>query len=145
MRLTSRREAMQSDILRVLQNAHQTLSAYDILAALREENPQLAPTTIYRGLKALCARGAVLRIESLNAFALRTTRDPNTPVILSICDDCGALRESVAPEVFTSLTAAAQHCGITPSHHVVEIHGQCDACGTAKIARTPKSTPMRHP
>ncbi|MGP9791221.1 hypothetical protein [Roseinatronobacter sp. NSM] len=49
MRVTSRGEAMQSDILRVLRNARQTLSAYDILAALRAQNPQLAPRPFIAG------------------------------------------------------------------------------------------------
>jgi Fur family zinc uptake transcriptional regulator len=139
-RMTGRGEAMQADILRVLRETGQALSAYDILATLRAGRPQLAPTTIYRALKALCARGEVLRIESLNAYAPRSTRDRQTPVILSICDECGTLRETVAPEVFTSLAAAAKHCGITPNHHVVEIHGQCDQCS----AVTPDTPSMRH-
>jgi Fur family zinc uptake transcriptional regulator len=139
-RMTGRGQALQADILRVLRGKGQALSAYDILAALREGQPQLAPTTIYRALKLMCARGDVLRIESLNAYALRSTRDPQTPVILSICDDCGTLRETVAPEVFTSLTAAAQHCGITPNHHVVEIHGQCDQCGATTLTPDTPST-----
>ena len=128
-RMTGRGEAMQADILRVLRGASQALSAYDILDALRADLPQLAPTTIYRALKALCARGDVLRIESLNAYALRQTEGGDQPVILSICDRCGALRESVAPDLVASLSAAAQHSDITPSHHVIEIHGQChDGC-----------------
>lgn len=133
MRKSTKGEAMQSDILYLLHGADQAMSAYDILAVLRKVAPRLAPMTVYRALKTLCANGQVLRIESLNAYAPRQTEDTDGPVILSICDKCGALRETVAPEVLVSLTRMARQSGIEPTHHVVEIHGQCSDCGTADL------------
>ncbi|MBL3570009.1 transcriptional repressor [Rhodovulum sp. BSW8] len=142
MRKTRKGEAMQSDVLRVLRGAEHALSAYDVLNALKTTAPRLAPATIYRALKALCASGQVLRVESLNAYAPRQSETMDAPVILSICDDCGALRESVAPELLVSLSDMARKAGIEPTHHVVEIHGHCTDCGASRqTGGSRKTTP----
>lgn len=149
MQRSAKGKAMQSEILCVLHGAEQPMSAYDLLAVLRRAAPRLAPTTVYRALKALCASGQVLRIESLSAYALRQTEPANGPVILSICDDCGTLRESAVPDLLASLAQTARQAGIEPTHHVVEIHGQCSDCSAAQPTKgcqqtAPDTVPKHH-
>ena len=119
---------MQSRVLELLKKRQRPVSAYDILHALRGPSAKLAPTTIYRALNALCARGEVHRIESLNAYAARRGTDPQAPVILAICDSCGALAESPAPDLLGALTNHARGAGFEPVRHVIELHGHCAAC-----------------
>lgn len=119
---------MQAVVLDLLKKRQRPVSAYDILHALRGPGAKLAPTTIYRALNALCARGEVHRIESLNAYAARRGTDPRAPVILAICDSCGALAETPAPDLLGALTAHARRAGFEPVRHVVELHGHCTAC-----------------
>ena len=119
---------MQAEVLAVLRSHGTPMSAYEMLGCLREENPRLAPPTIYRALAALTDRGSVHRLESLNAFiACRRDRHRQAS-ILSICDDCGWVEENVSADLLETLSGIAAQSGFAPARHVVEVHGQCAAC-----------------
>lgn len=120
---------MQEALLAVLRQHEQPQSAYALLAALRADNPKLAPTTIYRALDALSEQGLVHRIESLNAFTCRRHGDHTSDCIMAICDDCGVVEEQLAPKLIGALSAETAKSGFAPKRHVVEVHGSCAACG----------------
>ncbi|MEM1314746.1 MAG: Fur family transcriptional regulator [Pseudomonadota bacterium] len=133
--MTNRGEAMQSKVLAVLRRRRRPLSAYGVLRALQAEAPKLAPPTIYRALTALMARGLVHRLESENAYlACRAGADAKT-AILSICDDCGLVEETAAPELISDLDGIAGRSGFSPSRHVVEVHGRCAECRPPEAER----------
>ena len=122
---------VQADVLAILRSRRAPMSAYDILGCLREENPRLAPPTIYRALAALTDRGSVHRLESLNAF-IACQRDRHRQAsILSICGACGVVEENVSVELLKKLSGIAEKSGFTPARHVIEIHGQCASCESA--------------
>jgi Fur family zinc uptake transcriptional regulator len=125
---------IQADVLAVLRRHGGALSAYDVLAGLREAEPGIAPPTIYRALAALIARGRVHRLESLNKFmACRSGRHRQASV-LSICGDCGAVEESVAPDLPDLLSGIVGRSGFRPARHVIEIHGLCASCGGKEVS-----------
>jgi len=131
--MSKRGEELQAQVLAVLRRRRGPLSAYDILGEFREANPKIAPTTIYRALAALTERGRVHRLESLNAYiACQCDRHQHAPV-LSICDGCGAVEESVAPDVLKELSRVACKSGFAPTRHVIEVHGVCEACGAEEM------------
>ena len=125
---------MQADVLAILRSHRAPMPAYEILGCLREENPRLAPPTIYRALAALTDRGSVHRLESLNAF-IACQRDRHRQAsILSICGDCGdcgVVEENVSVELLKKLSSIAGKSGFAPARHVIEIHGQCASCESA--------------
>ena len=122
---------VQADVLAILRSRRAPMSAYEILGCLREENPRLAPPTIYRALAALTDRGSVHRLESLNAF-IACQRDRHRQAsILSICGACGVVEENVSVELLKKLSGIAEKSGFTPARHVIEIHGQCASCESA--------------
>jgi Fur family transcriptional regulator, zinc uptake regulator len=125
---------MQKAVFQVLEENEKPMSAYDILKVLRASHARLAPTTIYRALHALCARGRAHRIESLNAFAARRSTAPCEAVILSICEDCGAVEETAAADLLNEVVRSVGRSGFAPSRHVVELHGHCRACAKAGIS-----------
>ena len=124
---------MQADVLAVLRRCGRPLSAYDVLDELRESHPRIAPPTIYRALAALRERGRVHRLESMNAFIACQFDGHAQASILSICDDCGTVEESVAPELLEGLSSVAGRSGFRPSRHVIEIHGLCASCGAGQL------------
>ncbi len=128
-----RGEKMQADVLAVLRRRGGPLSAYDVLGKMREHHPKLAPPTIYRALAALTERGRVHRLESLNAFIACQCDRHAQASILSICDDCGAVEESVAPDLLKEISSVAGQSGFRPSRHVIEIHGLCATCGAGQV------------
>jgi Fur family zinc uptake transcriptional regulator len=120
---------MQSDVLAVLRRGRGPLSAYDVLGALRDAHPRIAPTTIYRALAALTERGLVHRLESLSAYVPCRCHSHGNASILSICGDCGVVEENVAPDLLRELSGVAGRSGFAPTRHVIEIHGLCASCG----------------
>ncbi|MEM6945753.1 MAG: Fur family transcriptional regulator [Pseudomonadota bacterium] len=118
----------QADVLSVLRQRGGPLTAYEVLGELRHSHPNISPPTIYRALSALRERGEILRLESLNAFIACQHRGTQHGAILSICDECGVVEESVAPDVLAELSKVAGRSGFSALRHVVELHGQCAAC-----------------
>ena len=127
-----RGEMVQAEVLAVLRRRRGPLSAYDILATFREANPKIAPPTIYRALSALMARGRVHRLESLNAYIACQCSGHRDASVLSICADCGAVEESVAPDVVRELSRVAGKSGFAAKRHVIEVHGVCETCGAGE-------------
>lgn len=132
--MVKRGERLQAAVLALLQARRSPLSAYDILHGLNSDHGRLAPTTIYRTLTALVASGAVHRLESRNAFVACQSRCAEAATIFTICDDCGAVEETASGDVLAALSAAAGKIGFEPARHIVEVIGQCAACGAARSA-----------
>ena len=126
-------EKTQVEVLAVLRQHRGPLSAYEVLGQLNQNHPKLAPATIYRSLAALTKRGRVHRLESLNAFIACQCDSHQHASILSICDDCGTVEESVAPDLLKTLSSIAGQSGFAPTRHVIELHGLCASCGTGDI------------
>ncbi|MEO0487353.1 MAG: Fur family transcriptional regulator [Pseudomonadota bacterium] len=123
-----RGEELQAQVVDAMDRASGPLSAYDILAALRDLNPKIAPTTVYRALSALTDKGVIHRLESLNAYMLCQCAEDAHQAIMSICDDCGTVEETVAPDVLATMSKVIGKSGFEPSRHVVEVHGTCADC-----------------
>jgi Fur family zinc uptake transcriptional regulator len=131
--MSRRGEAIRAEVLAVLRRRRRALSAYEVLGALRESHPKIAPPTIYRALAALTARGRVHRLESMNAFIACQCDRHMQAAILSICDACGTVEESVAPGLLEDLSSVAGRSGFRPARHVIEIHGLCASCGAGRV------------
>lgn len=127
-------EHIQSQIMTVLRTRRAALSAYDLLAALRPAYPRIAPPTVYRALTRLMERGEIHRLESLNAFIACRCTGGHDAAVMSICEDCGRIEESVAPDLFAALSALAGQSGFQSTRHVVELHGRCASCHTTTSA-----------
>lgn len=127
--MSERGKRTQAAVLSVLRQHGGALSAYQVLGRLRHAHPTISAPTIYRALAALAERGQVHRLESLNAFIARKHGCRDQAAILSICGDCGAVEESVAPDLLAELSRVAGRSGFSALRHVIEIHGQCASCG----------------
>ena len=70
------------------------------------------------------------RLESLNAFVACQCGEHHDDMILSICDACGRVEESLAPEIQGRLSRIAGQSGFVASRHVIELRGRCASCAT---------------
>ena len=104
------------------------MSAYKVLNELRAFNPKIAPPTVYRALNALAKSGQVHRLESMNAYVACRCEKHQHPPVFSVCDECGQVEESLAPEVVSALSNVTGISGFTPTHQVIELHGCCVSC-----------------
>ena len=131
--VSKRRERTRADVLAILRRHRRPLSAYAVLGELRQSNPKIAPPTVYRALAAFTERGRVHRLESLTAFiACRCERHHHASV-RSICDDCGTVEESVAPDLLRESSSVAERSGFAPMRHVIEVHGVSASRGGGQV------------
>ena len=121
---------MQAEVLEVLRQHGGPLSAYQLLDMLRAHHPKIAPPTVYRALATLIERGQIHRLESLNAYMACQCDGHDHGAVLSICDDCGAVGESIAPKIVADLSTLIGATGFAAARHVIEIHGRCADCDT---------------
>ncbi|MEM7378841.1 MAG: transcriptional repressor [Pseudomonadota bacterium] len=121
-------------VLTLLRRSRVPMSAYDLLAKLQNDNPKIAPPTVYRALKALIERGQAHKVESKKAYIACRCDAHEQPAIMAICNDCGVVEERVAPELMDTLSTLSEQSGFEPSRHVIEIEGLCGACGGANDA-----------
>tara|TARA_Y100001956_G_scaffold65618_1_gene66688 strand:+ start:4596 stop:5123 length:528 start_codon:yes stop_codon:yes gene_type:complete len=126
--MTKRGAKMQTAILTLLRSADGALSAYDVLHALQETHPKIAPPTIYNALAALAKAGSVHRVESLKAYVACQCTDAHHSSVLSICGECGTVEECIAPQIVQDLSGFVEETGFQPQRHVIEVHGKCSAC-----------------
>ncbi len=124
--------AFQDQVIAIMRNSSKPLSAYDILNKIREQNQKVAPPQVYRALTALTEDGVAHRLESLNRYMVCKCDSHDHPSVLSICDDCGEVEESVQPEVFSQISSVLEKTGFEVQRHVVEVHGTCSDCGESK-------------
>ena len=118
----------QKQVLAILRRDRKPHSAYDVLAELKKTNPKAAPPTVYRALAALMDHGSVHRLESVNAYIACRCEHGARAAVMSICDDCGEVEESPAPELLKALSSITGRSGFAALRHVVEIHGRCANC-----------------
>lgn len=130
----SKGERLQSQMLAIMQARTGPTSAYDLLGALQETNAKIAPTTVYRALASLTKQGRIHRLESLNAYVPCQCSDHEQASILSICDECGTVRESIAPKIMSDLSSILIETGFHAQRHVIEVHGHCSGCNEQATA-----------
>ncbi len=115
-------------VLELIWDNHDVSRAYDLLAALQEEDPKAKPPTIYRTLDFLLEQGFVHRIESLNAFVGCDHPEKRHEFQLLICTRCGLVQELHQPELSERLYNSARAQGFQPDRQTMEVHGQCADC-----------------
>ena len=120
----------QADVLDVLHKHDKPMTAYAILDRMKVTEPDLAAPTIYRALAALTDQGRAHKLESIKAFVpCRCDHEAAVPV-LAICGDCGTVEEHDGTGLLSELSAIASQSRFNSTRHIVEIHGQCQACAT---------------
>ena len=132
--MKSRKEKWQVAILEILKTNEKPMSAYDILGELRNDNPRIAPPTIYRTLSDLVEKGRAHRLESLNAYIACKNHKHDESAVITICEDCGAVHEYVATDVLKALSNVIAHSGFATLRHVIELQGVCENCGFEQIS-----------
>lgn len=125
-------------VLDALAESGRTMSAYDILDAVRGSGVR-APAQVYRALDKLCQRHLVHRIESMNAFVACAHEHDDEPadpehlpehevVGFCICEDCGDVAELPLDSRLTRLDALTGSTGFEARELTFEVKGLCKDC-----------------
>ncbi|MCF7200526.1 zinc uptake transcriptional repressor Zur [Pseudomonas oligotrophica] len=124
--------ALRKRVLELVWQSHRPLGAYDILAALSEQDGRrAAPPTVYRALDFLLENGLVHRIASLNAFiGCSHPEHPHQGQFL-ICRQCHTAIELEQPSIAQAIEAAAATVAFSVEAQTVEVVGLCAPCRSA--------------
>jgi len=115
-------------ISQALREVRRPMSAYDLIERLRDQGIS-APTTVYRSLNRLMAKGYVHRLESLNAFVCCVRDGRHDAAVFAICEGCGAVEEFADEVVAARLSDWARATGFALEHATIELRGRCPSCG----------------
>lgn len=104
-------------------------SAYEITRVAAQQGSPLSAMQAYRVLERLIHRGQVMRIETLNAYALA----PDQGSGFVVCRRCRTARTIILPDRKPDMRALCGTIGFSLSTMVVEASGLCAPCmGTLK-------------
>ena len=125
--LLARAYPNDGEILKILSNHKNPMSAYDILGELRHKGAGAikAPTQVYRALERLMKDGEVHRVAALNAFVRCSCTHSGSAAGFIVCVDCGTVKEFDAkPAAFARATPKG--FVVAPANY--EISGTCKDC-----------------
>lgn len=116
-------------ILDLLTVAARPQTAYQLREALsRRCRKDVKPATVYRALKALCAAGIVVRIESGNCFTLCHHIGQAHQHAFLVCQKCGTVREIADHAAGAALRRSARETDFQINRQILELHGLCRDC-----------------
>ena len=115
-------------VLELVWRSHRAVKAYDLLAALGDDEGAAKPPTVYRTLEFLMELGLVHRIDSLNAFVGCPQPDRRHSAQFLICGGCGEVSEMSAASIDRAVADQATGSGFALSRQIIELHGKCPQC-----------------
>lgn len=125
VRLTPQRR----EVLKLIAQQNNAISAYDLLDLLKISEPQAKPPTVYRALDFLLEQGFIHKIESTNSYILCHHFDnPTHTSAIFLCHTCNSVTEKPTDGIEFALQQLALETGFELQHSVVEAHGICQKC-----------------
>ena len=129
LRLTDKR----SNVLKILLQAVEPLSAYDIADRYRVSiGESLSAMSAYRMLDFLLQAGLVHKLETTNQYVacshITCDHEHQVPQFL-ICDRCHTVKEvGLRKQLLNELKASIENTGFVLSSQQLELHGVCEQC-----------------
>lgn len=116
------------ELLRLLIEAREPLSAYELHARVRAVHPHVSLDTVYRNLFMLTTSGLVGQINLQNREAARFEFQGDAHHHHAVCLSCGktfGLELCPAEHLAASLPS---DMAFRPVNHVFEVYGYCSSC-----------------
>ena len=117
---------IRQHVLKTLLESSCPLTAYDVLERLGGIGANNPPTA-YRALDFLEDLGLIRKITSLRKYVVLRSGPTLGPVVFSICEACGKVREIEDSASLLTLAAQAKLSGFVTRHITVELRGICEA------------------
>ncbi len=122
----------RKQVLALLLEIGQPVTAYQLLEHLREQMPGAQPPTVYRALEFLQRVELVHRIDANNTWlpcALDCGEHEHGKPQLLVCADCGRARELPLPEeLHRALAREAARAGFQLDDRPLALQGICEQC-----------------
>ena len=123
-----RRTAQRETILEVFLRTEEHLSSEDLYRIVREEDPSVGQTTVYRTLKLLTEAGLAREVRLGDGRTYYEHHFDHEHHDHMICTECGEVIEFFSQEIEELQDAMAEKFGFKPTHHSLRILGICENC-----------------
>ncbi|MBB5517878.1 Fur family transcriptional regulator [Amphiplicatus metriothermophilus] len=107
--------------------AGEPLKAYEILDRLKERGVR-APMTVYRALDGLEEKGAIHKLDGLNAFVLCNQDGMHDVQAFLVCERCATVTEIEIDGVAAGVGPALNRTGFDMRTARLEVRGYCRNC-----------------
>lgn len=118
----------RKQVLKVLSQAQQPVSPYDIQDILREQGQHLNHVTIYRILDLLCALNLAHKVLLSGGFVRCNLGKKEGCHRFMVCRECGSLKEFADKALCDEEKEVAQELGFRTEQHFSEVSGVCSQC-----------------
>lgn len=119
---------LRQQVLDILSEQKQPLTAYAVLDILKISNPKAQVMSVYRVLEFLQQHDLVHRIENLNAFMVCSHLAEHHVSQWLICKTCGSAKEYVSDHFQQVIEHIENNTGFSVSIPTIELMGTCKAC-----------------
>ena len=116
------------NVLEILINANNALTAYEILDILKESLPKTKPAIVYRALDFLCENNFVHRIEINNSYMACENCEHAHVAKFLICESCNKTIELESDGFSKDLETKAKSMGFQIQSEIFEAKGICKEC-----------------
>lgn len=116
----------------ILQRSQVPLSAYDLVARVREDGLRITVTAVYRSLDRLCLRQQVEKVEMVSAYRIKD----RPKALLMICMGCGRTTSLSVASHYDAMIQLMMEAGFSPDRVAIEASGICRDCGRGNQRRT---------
>ncbi len=120
--------ALRKRVLTLICEAKCPPSAYQLLAALKQDGRSAAPPTVYRALDFLMAQGLVHRLASNTTYLACAHPQHNHEAVFLLCHHCGNAQEVHTEGITQSVIKKAAQYNFKVQHALFEVSGLCHLC-----------------
>ncbi|MFC1703531.1 Fur family transcriptional regulator [Candidatus Omnitrophota bacterium] len=115
-------------ILEKFLEAKKHLSAEELYRMIRQSDPFIGYTTVYRTLKLICEAGLAQEVDFGDGFTRFERSLGQEHHDHLICLQCGSFVEVLDPELERLQTKLAKRHKFIPTKHKMQIFGYCKKC-----------------
>jgi Fur family zinc uptake transcriptional regulator len=115
-------------VLRVLEEAQESVSPYGIQEILRKKGERMNHVTIYRILDLFCDLHLAHKVLLLNGFVRCSLGKKEGCHRFMVCRECGTLKEFADKALCEEEDEITQDLGFHTEQHFSEVSGICSNC-----------------
>ena len=120
-------------VLKVLGQAQEPVSPYDIQKILEEDGEHLNHVTIYRILDLLCLLNLAHKVLLVGGFVKCSLGEKVGCHRFMVCRQCGAFQEFADKALCDEEKEIARDLGFSTEQHLAESVGLCSSCQKKKL------------
>jgi Fur family transcriptional regulator, ferric uptake regulator len=123
-----KQSARRDRVLKVFLGTHDHLSTEELHRLVREKDPSIGYTTVYRTLKLLTQCGLAFEVDFKDGVARYEHGLNRRTHHHMVCTSCGDSVEFFAPELDEVQQRIGKQFHFDPSRHTFQIFGTCQTC-----------------